>query len=108
MSNGAYNIFLRRIGTTQTVTTTNSSTTVTNPFSAQTYLIRLCSNTPCNFRVHEAALTVTVTVGDPFMNANFPDYFTVSPGMKVSTLRKENDGIITAANGTVWVTEFGS
>ena len=104
----ASNIDLRRIGTTQTLTATATSAIVTNAFSSQTYLIRVAANTPCHIKVQDSAVATVATTTDVYLPANWPDYFTVSPGQKVATIRATTNGIVTATDGTLWVTEFGS
>lgn len=105
----AENINLRRIGTTQAISVSGSTASVTNPFSSQTYLIRVNADTAVNFKVFDVtAASSAATTSDTFLPANFPDYFTVSPGQKVAAIRASTDGLVTATNGTLWVTEFGS
>ncbi len=105
---GSANINFRRIGTTQTAAATATSAIVTNPFGVQTYLIRVVGNAPLHIKIQDAAVTTVATTTDPYLPANWPDFFTVTPGQKIATIRASTNGIVTATDGTLWVTEFGS
>lgn len=94
-----------RIGITQTVAY-DATVAITNPFGAQTYQIRLVSNSACHFHVYETGGTATATVADPFLPANWETIITVTPGQKISAIKAATAGLITATAGTLWVTEL--
>jgi hypothetical protein len=103
----AENINYRRIGTTQTLAATGTSA-IGSAFGAQSYLIRVVGNTPLHIKVQDSAVATVATTADPYLPANWPDFFTITPGQKIATIRASTDGIVTSTSGTLWVTEFGS
>lgn len=102
------NINYRRIGITQTIAYTGSSVAAANAFASQTYLVRLCSNSACNFKIGDGVQTAAQDATSPFLPANWESFFTVSPGQRISAIRSAADGLVAATSGTLWVTEFGS
>lgn len=94
-----------RIGVTQTVAY-DATVPITNPFGAQTYQLRLVSNSACHFHVYETGGTAAATVADPFLPANWETIITVTPGQKISAIKAATAGLITATAGTLWVTEL--
>ena len=92
-----------RIGVTQTIAF-DTTTAITNAFGAETYWLRLVSNSACNFRIGDGAQTATAA--DPLLPANWETVVTVSPGQRISALKAATGGLITATAGTLWVTEL--
>ncbi len=88
----AGNIDYRRIGTTQTLAATATSAIVTNPFGVQSYLIRVVGNTPLHIKVQDSAVATVATTSDPYLPANWPDFFTITPGQKIATIRATTNG----------------
>jgi hypothetical protein len=96
---------LRRWSTVQTVTCTTVSTPITNALSAQTYAVRLVANTACHVAIGDGTQTGTTT--NVFLPANIVEYVTVTPGQRISAIRASTGGLITATDGTLYVTELG-
>ena len=92
-----------RLGTTQTIAF-DGSVGVTNGFGAQTYQIRLATDSPCNYKIGDGAQTATTA--DNFLSATWVEYVTVSPGQKISAVKAATESGITATAGTMWVTEI--
>jgi hypothetical protein len=94
-----------RLSTTQTIAF-DANVAITNAFGAQTYNLRLVSNSACNFRIGDGAQTATAA--DPFLPANWETVVSVSPGQRISALKAATGGLVTATAGTLWVTELTS
>jgi len=92
-----------RLSTTQTIAYTASSAAITNAFGAQTYQIRVAANSACHIKIGDGVQTATTS--DPFLPANWPEYITVTPGQRISAIRASTGGLVTATDGTLWVTE---
>ena len=93
-----------RLGITQTLACTAVSAALTNAFGAQTFGIRLVASTSCHIRIGEG--TPVATPADPLLPASAAEYLTVTPGQKLAAIRASTDGEITAADGTLYVTEL--
>lgn len=102
---GARGIDAFRQGVTQTAAYTGTSATVTNPFGAQTYLLRIVANSACHYKVVEAA-GGAATVTDSFLPASWVEYLIVSPGQKISAIQAATAGLITGTAGSLFVTEM--
>ena len=48
----------------------------------------------------------TTTTADPFLPANWEAYFAVTPGQRIAAIRASTGGLVTATDGTLWVTEM--
>jgi hypothetical protein len=92
-----------RNGVTQSIAY-DTTTAITNAFGSETYQIRLCADSACNYRIGDGAQTATTA--DPFLPANFVEYVTVSPGQRISAIKAATNGLVTATAGTLWVTEL--
>ena len=93
-----------RLSTTQSATAVTASTAVTNPVGAQTYAVRLVANTACHVKIGDGAQTATTS--DPFLPANEVDYVAIRPGQSIAVIRAVTNGLVTATDGTLWVTEL--
>lgn len=93
-----------RVGVTQSIAY-DATVPVTNPFGAQTYQIKIVSNSACHYHVYETGGTAAATVADPYLPANWVEYITVTPGQKISAIKAATGGLVTATAGTLWVTE---
>lgn len=82
----------------------SASTAITNAFGAQTYQIRLVANSACHYKIGDGAQTATTS--DPFLPANWVEHLTVTPGQRISVIRAATNGLVTATDGTAWVTEM--
>ena len=94
-----------RLGTTQVVTYTQTSTAIGSVFGTQTYQIRCVANSACHVQIGDGAQTATTSLS-PFLPANVVDYFTVTPGQQLSAIRASTEGLVTATNGSLNVTEL--
>jgi hypothetical protein len=93
-----------RLGTTQTIAYTATSAGITNPFGSQTRRIRMVANSACHVRIGDGAQTATTS--DPFLPSGWVDYVVVTPGQSLAVIRAATDGLVTATNGTLNVTEM--
>jgi hypothetical protein len=93
-----------RLGATQTVAYTATSAGITNPFGTQTRRIRLVANAACHVRIGDGAQTATTS--DPYLPSGWVDYVVVQPGQSLAVIRAATDGLVTATNGTLNVTEM--
>lgn len=92
-----------RNSTTQTVAYTGTAAACTNPFGDQTRQIRVVANSACHILVDG---TPVATVAAPLLPANSIEYLTVNPGEKISAIKAATGGLITATDGSLWVTEL--
>ena len=98
-----------RFITTQRVSITSGSKTVGSAFGDQSYQIRVVGNAACNINIFDAnAATTAATNSMAYLADNFPEYFTVTPGQYLSVIQCSTDGLVTATNGALWVTEVGA
>lgn len=93
-----------RVGTCQQIAYTGSSAAISNAFGAQTYWVRLVSNSACHYKIGDGAQTAATT--DPFLPANWEETVKVTPGQRISAIRASSDGLVTATSGTLSVTEL--
>lgn len=91
-----------RNSTTQAVAY-NSAAASSNAFGSQTYQVRLAANSACHYAI---GASPTATTSDAFMPANSVEYVQVNPGEKISAIRASSAGLVTATDGTLWVTEL--
>lgn len=92
-----------RHGTTQTIDY-NGSTAITNAFGSQTYRIRVVANSACHIKIGDGVQTAAAT--DPFLPALWIEEISVNPGQRISAIKAASAGLVTATNGTLWVTEL--
>ena len=83
-----------RPGTHQSVAYTGTAGTITNGVGVGAYKVRVVCTTAAYVRTDSTA----ATTADLYMPADSVEYFTITPGQKVSALQ-------VAANGTLHVTE---
>ena len=102
---GAYHLPLRQ-GVSQDLAYTGSAATLANPFGSQTRVVRLCATSACRFRVTEAANVVSAVTTDTLLPANWETCVIIGPGQTISAIRASTDGLVTATNGTLNVTEL--
>ena len=94
-----------RIISTQTIAV-SGTTASSSAFSSETFQVRVSSDTACNYKVGEGAASNTASTADPFLPVNWVEYVTVTPGQKIAAIRASTDGTVTAASGTLWITEL--
>jgi len=85
-----------RPGTHQKVAFTATAGTITNGVSTYITTIRVVVTAAAYVKIGSAP---TATTSDMYMPANLPEYFTVSPGQKVSAVQA-------SAGGDLHVTEM--
>jgi hypothetical protein len=94
------------LGTTQTIAY-DATVPITNAFGAQTRQIRVVANSACHIHIYDSTGSATATAADPLLPALWIDYYTVTPGQKISAIKAATNGtLITATAGTLWVTEM--
>jgi hypothetical protein len=84
-----------RLGTTQSVAYSTTAGTIANPASSQTYKVRVVCTSDAFVRIDD---NPTATASDALLPAGAPEYFTITPGMKVSAVQ-------VASSGVMYVTE---
>ena len=92
-----------RLGTTQAVAYTGTAAPST-AFSSQCQQIRVVSNSSCHIAIGPTGTVATTS--STYLPAHAVDYFTVSPGQVISSIRAGTAGLDTATSGTIWVTEL--
>lgn len=93
-----------RNSTCQVVAYTGTATASTNAFDTQTRQIRVVANSACHILVSKAGTLAAVT--DPFLPANWVEYITVNGAEKISAIKAATGGLVTATDGSLWVTEL--
>ena len=96
----------RMDGPTQKVAVGAASVTITNAFAAETCILRVVADVPCNYRVYDLTGTATATTADPFLPGLWVEYILVRPGQKLSVIQAATEGLVTAGTGNIWVTEL--
>ena len=85
-----------RLGTAQSVAYTGTAGTITNAVGTQTYKVRVVVTTAAFIKIDNAP---TATTSDTYLPDDSPEYFTITPGQKVSAIQL-------SAGGTLYVTEI--
>jgi hypothetical protein len=85
-----------RPGTHQSVAFTGTAGTITNALTAGNYMVRVVATSACYIAIGGAP---TATAAGVYLPANVPEYFTLSPGEKISAIQ-------VSAGGTLHVTEI--
>lgn len=80
-----------RPGTSQDITTSGTSATLTNPFGPQTYQVRLSATTATRYRIVEAAGGTAVAT-DTLLPTNWVEVITVNPGQKIAAIQDSAPG----------------
>jgi hypothetical protein len=94
-----------RLGTAQSKAYTSSSAGVDNAFGPQTNQILVVATSACHIAIGDGAQTATTS--GAFIPANWPFIFTVTPGQRIAAIRAGTGGLVTATDGTLYVTELG-
>ncbi len=93
----------------QTAAYTVASGAAANVFGSQTRALRLCATSACAYIIGQGTQTAAFDATSVFLPANTIDYVSVSPGQKIAAIRAPTVGtIITATDGTLFVTELDS
>jgi hypothetical protein len=85
-----------RLGTHQSVAYTGTAGVITNAFGSGVQKVRVVATTACYVAFGAAP---TATTSSAYLPADSPEYFTVSPGEKVSAVQL-------SSGGTLHVTEI--
>jgi hypothetical protein len=85
-----------RQGVHQKVAFTDTAGTISNGFGSQTKTVRVAVTSAAYVKIENSP---TATANDMYMTADLPEYFTVSPGQKVSAIQ-------VSAGGDLHVTEM--
>jgi hypothetical protein len=85
-----------RLGTHQNVAYTGTAGTIANAIGAGCYKVRVVVTSAAYIKI---AVSPTATTSDVYIPADAPEYFTCSPGEKVSAVQ-------VSAGGTLHVTEI--
>jgi hypothetical protein len=85
-----------RLDTHQSVAYTGTAGTITNVVASQTYKVRVLVTTDAYIKIGNSP---TATTSDVYMAAFEPEYFTITPGQKVSAIQ-------VTAGGSLHVTEI--
>lgn len=85
-----------RLSTVQSVAYTGTAGTISNAVGAQTYKVRIVSTTDCYIKIDNSP---TATTSDAILPGLSAEYFTITPGQKVSAVQ-------IASGGTLNVTEI--
>lgn len=86
-----------RLSTAQNVAYTGTAGTITNAVGTQTYRVRVVVTTDAFILNVDGSGVVTASTG-AYLPALSPEYFTVTPGQKMSAIQ-------VAASGTMYVSE---
>jgi hypothetical protein len=85
-----------RIGTHQNIAYTGTAGTIANVIGQGVYKVRVCATSACYIAIGSSP---TATTSGIYMPADTVEYFTCSPGEKVSAIQL-------SAGGTLHVTEI--
>jgi hypothetical protein len=85
-----------RLSTVQSVAYTGTAGTISNPVGAQTYKVRVLCTTDAHVVIGDSP---TATTSDTYVTGLVAEYFTITPGQKVSAIRENS-------SGTLYVTEI--
>jgi hypothetical protein len=85
-----------RLGTHQSVAYTGTAGTITNAVGAQTYKVRVVCTTAAYVLIGNSPTATSAAV---YVPADTPEYFTITPGQKVSAIQ-------VSSGGTLHVTEI--
>jgi hypothetical protein len=85
-----------RLSTAQSVAYTGTAGTIANAVGSQTYKVRVVATTDCYIKIDNGP---TATTSDTLLPGLSAEYFTITPGQKVSAIQ-------VSAGGTLNVTEI--
>ena len=80
----------------QSAAYTGTAATITNAVGTETYIVRVVCTTDAFIKIDNSP---TATTSDVFCPASTPEYFSITPGQKVSAVQS-------SASGTLYVTEI--
>jgi hypothetical protein len=85
-----------RLSTAQNVAYTGTAGAIANGVGTQTYKVRVVTTTAAFIAIGDSP---TATSSDTYIPADSAEYFTITPGQKVSAIRL-------SSSGTLYVTEI--
>lgn len=85
-----------RLSTVQKVAYTGTAGTISNGVGTQTYKVRVVCTSAAYIAIGNSP---TATTNDVYVPADTPEYFSITPGMKVSAIQ-------VSAGGTLHVAEI--
>lgn len=80
-----------RLDTHQSIAFTGTAGTLANPIGPQCRKVRVVVTAAAYVRISNSA---PATVADPYMPANVPEYFILSPGQSVSAIQVTAGGVL--------------
>jgi hypothetical protein len=80
-----------RLSTAQTVSYTGTAGTISNGVGSQTYKVRVLVTTDAYIKIGDSP---TATTSDTYIPALTPEYFTITPGQKVSAIQVSSSGAL--------------
>jgi hypothetical protein len=89
-----------RQGTTQKVAYTGTAGTIPNGVGAQTYQVRIVCTTGAFVLIGDSP---TATTSDMPTFADLPEYFSITPGQKVSAIQSSSGGTLYVAELSWWL-----
>ncbi|HEY2401277.1 MAG TPA: hypothetical protein VGI23_13050 [Steroidobacteraceae bacterium] len=96
MSSNIRHQMVGRLSTTQSAAYTGTAATITNAVGTETYIVRVVCTSDAFIKIDNSP---TATTSDVFCAASTPEYFSITPGQKVSAVQS-------SASGTLCVTEI--
>jgi hypothetical protein len=89
-----------KLGTSQSIACTTTSTNATNAFGAQTWAVRVAvSGTGLtHYRVGDG--TQTAVTSDPFLPTGWVDIIRVTPGQKIAAITESGTATLTVTEAT--------
>src|SRR5947209_6579101 len=96
MSSNIRHQMVGRLSTSQNVAYTGTAGVITNAVGTETYIVRVVCTSDAFIKIDNSP---TATTSDVFCPASTPEYFSITPGQKVSAVQW-------SASGTLYVTEI--
>lgn len=96
MSSNIRHQMVGRLSTTQSAAYTGTHAEITNGVGTETYIVRVVCTSDAFIKIDNSP---TATTSDVFCPASTPEYFSITPGQKVSAVQS-------SASGTLYVTEI--
>jgi hypothetical protein len=90
---------------TQVIAFSSSSATAGAKFGTETFQIRLTADAHVCYQIGDGVQTATTA--SSFLPQFMDRFVIVQPGQQIAAIRAASDGNVTAASGTIWITEIG-
>lgn len=82
---------IHRLGAHQSVAYTGTAGTISNAVGAGTNKVRVVATTAAYIAIGNSP---TATTSDAYLPADRPEYFTITPGQKVSAVQVGSNGVL--------------